>query len=78
MSIPSQVSGPYDTCCGFGPLVMDGYGFCYNIRSHDLLIATSAMTSNPETDLHLFRDAVQESLHDMHNLAVQNGFNSNL
>lgn len=69
--MPFQVSGIHEAFVAFGPLVMDGYGLCYNIRDRDFLVGISCMNSHPDTDSRKFRDALAESLGEMHDLCVQ-------
>jgi carnitine O-acetyltransferase len=64
----SQVSGLAEACVGFGPLVMDGYGCCYNIREHDLMFGLSCMKSCNETSVTAFKDAMEQSMLEMHDL----------
>ena len=40
-----KVSGASESFVCFGPLVMDGYGICYNIRERDLILGLSSMIS---------------------------------
>jgi len=74
----SQVSGSSESFVCFGPLVMDGYGICYNIRERDLILGLSSMLSCRETHLGDFRAAVEDSLVAMHDLFVKHGQTSNL
>eukprot|EP00095_Tigriopus_kingsejongensis_P010617 maker-scaffold795_size96016-snap-gene-0.24 protein:Tk10617 transcript:maker-scaffold795_size96016-snap-gene-0.24-mRNA-1 annotation:"carnitine o-acetyltransferase isoform x2" len=66
----SQVSGKSESFVCFGPLVMDGYGCCYNIRDYDFLIGLSAMKSCPETNVSTFHDVLEECLNHMHDICV--------
>ncbi len=74
----SQVSGKYEAFVCFGPLVMDGYGICYNIRDEDLLIGLSDMKSCKDTSVDRFRDELENSLNDMHDLCVAHSQKANL
>ena len=65
-----QVSGKSESFVCFGPLVMDGYGACYNIRDYDLIFGLSAMRSCEDTSVDAFHDAVVDSLNDMHDLCI--------
>ena len=80
LSIPArlQVSGASESFVCFGPLVMDGYGICYNIRERDLILGLSSMRSCGETHLGDFRRAIEDSLVAMHDLFVRHGQTSNL
>jgi carnitine O-acetyltransferase len=66
----SQVSGKYEAFVCFGPLVMDGYGICYNIRDQDLIIGLSNMKSCKDTSVDAFNEALDKSLIEMHDLCV--------
>ena len=74
----SQVSGLSPSFVCFGPLVADGYGVCYNIREHDLILGLSSMHSCGETNLGDFRRAIESCLVAMHDLCVQHGRAANL
>ena len=66
----SQVSGEFEGSVSFGPLVPDGYGCCYNIREGDFLFGLSSMRSCGETNTVAFKRALNDSLVDMHDVAV--------
>ena len=72
------MSGASESFVCFGPLVMDGYGICYNIRERDLILGMSSMLSDRETNLGDFRRAVEDTLVTMHDLFVRHGQTSNL
>lgn len=61
----SQVPCKADLCMGFGPVVPNGYGVCYNPKEEDLLFSVSAYNSSPETDAYKFGDKLSESLRDL-------------
>ncbi|XP_017769872.1 PREDICTED: carnitine O-acetyltransferase-like isoform X1 [Nicrophorus vespilloides] len=67
----SQVATKCDAFMCYGPLVMDGYGCCYNPRSNNINFAVSSMHSNPDTRSSQFREALEHSLLDMHDILVR-------
>ena len=69
----SQVGGASASYLCFGPLVPDGYGVCYNPRASDLLLPCSALRSCPSTSALDFRAALESSLLEMRELAVERG-----
>lgn len=67
----SQVATKCDGFMSYGPLVMDGYACCYNPREHDMNFAIAAMNSMQETSAIKFRQALDDSLMDMHNVLLK-------
>lgn len=67
----SQVATKCDGFMCYGPLVMDGYGCCYNPRDNDMNFAISSMVSNRETSSDKFHEALETSLMDMHNVLLK-------
>lgn len=55
----------------YGPLVPDGYGCCYNPRKDSIVFGTSALNSSPETQSAIFKEALEQSLEDMHRVLVE-------
>ncbi|XP_068244229.1 carnitine O-acetyltransferase-like isoform X1 [Palaemon carinicauda] len=74
----SQVPARCEAFMCFGPLVPDGYGCCYNPRPNNIMFGTSAFNSSPETDSATFREALEKSLMDMHDVLLQDGLKSKL
>ena len=68
----TQVSGRYEVATGFGPLVMNGYGICYNNRAHSIVASVSAHNASDETSAIRFREELERSLMDMHDVCVLN------
>lgn len=68
----SQVATKCEAVMGYGPLVHNGYGCCYNPRANDIYFAVSCFVDNPETNTEIFRKALEESLMDMHSLLARN------
>lgn len=66
----SQVPAKCDAVMGYGPLVPDGYGCCYNPRDNEINFAISACNSSPETSTDRFREALEQSLTEMHDALV--------
>ncbi|KAI4464457.1 carnitine o-acyltransferase [Holotrichia oblita] len=69
----SQVATKCDGFMCYGPLVPDGYACCYNPRSNDMNFAVSAFVEDPTTSAPKFREALEKSLLDMHNVLVKIG-----
>ncbi|KAJ8983433.1 hypothetical protein NQ317_005898 [Molorchus minor] len=67
----SQVATKCDGFMCYAPLTVDGYGCCYNPRPYDINFGVSAFVKCPETSAHQFREALENSLHDMHNILVK-------
>lgn len=67
----SQVATNCDGFMCYGPLVDNGYGCCYNPRPKDMNFAVSAFASDPETNATRFREALEQSLLDMHNVLAK-------
>lgn len=68
----SQVACKCDGFMCYGPLVPDGYATCYNPRDNDINFATSAFVEHPETDCNKYRNALEQSLQDMHDVLLKN------
>lgn len=69
----SQVATKCDGFMCYGPLVPDGYGCCYNPRTNDMNFAVSAFVEDPGTSAAKFRETLENSLLDMHNVLVKTG-----
>ena len=64
------MSGKYPVFTAFGPLVRNGYGICYNNREHGLLASISAHNASDETSAIRFREELERSLMDMHDVCL--------
>lgn len=53
---------------GFGPVVSDGYGICYNPQKRQMLFAVSSFKKSRETDTTKFTMNLFEALHQMKNI----------
>lgn len=53
---------------GYGPVVPDGYGCCYNPCPESITFSISAFHSSESTKASLFAQAVQDSLIAMQDL----------
>ena len=73
-----QVPARCEAFMCFGPLVPDGYGCCYNPRGDAIYFGISAFNSSPETDSATFRNALEQSLMDMHDVALKEGLKAKL
>ncbi|KAL3281380.1 hypothetical protein HHI36_004590 [Cryptolaemus montrouzieri] len=67
----SQVATKCSGVMAYGPLVPNGYGCCYNPRPKDIFFALSCFEDNPETNITTFKNALENSLIDMHNLLAK-------
>ncbi|GLH09742.1 Choline O-acetyltransferase-like Protein [Gryllus bimaculatus] len=67
----SQVAGKCEAFMCYGPLVNDGYACCYNPRANEIHMGISAFKSCPDTSASKFKDALEESFDDMHNVLVK-------
>lgn len=67
----SQVACKIDGFMCYGPVVMDGYGTCYNPRDDDIKFGISCMVSNPETDATKYREELEKSLMEMHDMLAK-------
>ncbi|XP_014666194.1 PREDICTED: carnitine O-acetyltransferase-like [Priapulus caudatus] len=61
----SQVPSKANSIMSFGPVVPDGYGFCYNPRPESINICITANNSNPKTSSRKLKEAIKQSLRDM-------------
>ncbi|XP_049691760.2 carnitine O-acetyltransferase isoform X1 [Helicoverpa armigera] len=68
----SQVACKCDGFMCYGPLVPDGYATCYNPRDNDINFATAAFVKHPDTDCDKYRNALEQSLQDMHDVLAKN------
>lgn len=62
----SQVASKFPACLCFGPVVPDGYGFCYNPMENQILYSVSALKSHPKTQAKDLGDAMAKALNDVH------------
>ncbi|XP_067001484.2 carnitine O-acetyltransferase isoform X2 [Anabrus simplex] len=67
----SQVAANCDGFMCYGPLVPDGYGCCYNPRANEIILGVSAFNSSPETSALKFREALEQSFNDMHDVLLK-------
>ncbi|KAK5608532.1 hypothetical protein CRENBAI_024005 [Crenichthys baileyi] len=67
----SQVPSKTDCVMCFGPVVPDGYGFCYNPMEDHINFAVSSFNSCKETDAGDLAGAVEEALLDLKRLLEQ-------
>lgn len=52
----------------YGPVVPDGYGVCYNPRSHNIIVCITAFKANPDTQADYFANTLEGSLLQMQEL----------
>ena len=64
MQIPSE----HEVIAGFGAVVPDGYGICYNSMKSKYFISISSFWQCPRTDSAKFGTALKESLREMRNV----------
>uniref|UniRef100_A0A1E1X2A9 Putative carnitine o-acyltransferase cpt2/yat1 n=1 Tax=Amblyomma aureolatum TaxID=187763 RepID=A0A1E1X2A9_9ACAR len=62
----SQVATQCDAVMFYGPLVKDGYGCCYNPQAQTVTFGLSSFNSSSATSTAKFRNALEESLTQMH------------
>lgn len=67
----SQVATKCDGFMVYGPLTPDGYGCCYNPRPNDINFGVSAFKNHPDTSANKYRQALEESLKDMHDVLAK-------
>ncbi|KAK3595681.1 hypothetical protein CHS0354_026899 [Potamilus streckersoni] len=56
--------------CGYGPVVQDGYGVCYNPLPDKIIFCVSSFKSCPETSSDLFTATIESSFLQMHELCL--------
>ncbi|XP_033180839.1 choline O-acetyltransferase [Bombus impatiens] len=61
----SQVTSKNDAIIGYGPVVPDGYGCAYNLRSNAIIFSVSAFHSDGRTNATRFAQTLKQSLWDM-------------
>lgn len=61
----SQVTSKNDAIIGYGPVVPDGYGCAYNLRSNGFIFSVSAFHSDGKTNATRFVQTLEQSLRDM-------------
>ena len=62
----TQVPVPnHDICLGFGAVVPDGYGVCYDPQKKKFLICVSSYFDCSDTDSKLFTTKLEESFREM-------------
>ncbi|XP_076763908.1 choline acetyltransferase [Xylocopa sonorina] len=61
----SQVTSKNDAIIGYGPVVPDGYGCAYNLRSNGFIFAVSSFHSDGKTNATRFAQTLEQSLRDM-------------
>ncbi|XP_071441839.1 carnitine O-acetyltransferase-like [Hetaerina americana] len=66
----SQVAGKCDSFMCYGPLVADGYACCYNPRPKEINFGTSAFKSCHDTNAEKFRQALEKSFIEMHDVLL--------
>lgn len=64
----SQVPCKSATVLCFGPVVPDGYGFCYNPRPNEIMFVVTAFRSSPETDSNRLAQTLCDSLVEIKSL----------
>ena len=60
----------HDVFLCFGAVVSDGYGVCYCLQDHRIILVVSSFKSCPETDSALFGSKLMESMREMQAVLV--------
>ncbi|XP_065917320.1 carnitine O-acetyltransferase-like isoform X2 [Dysidea avara] len=68
----SQIPSEHGIISGFGAVVPDGYGVCYNPMKSKYLISISSFWQCPQTNSAKFGTALKESLKEMRNVLNSN------
>eukprot|EP00117_Sycon_ciliatum_P031805 scpid51630/ scgid24814/ Carnitine O-acetyltransferase; Carnitine acetyltransferase len=58
----SQVPSAHESFLSFGPVVLDGYGLCYNPRPNSVLMTISSFRDCPTTDTQTFAEHLEQSM----------------
>lgn len=66
-----KVAAKFDGFMCYAPLVPDGYSTCYNPRANEINFATAAFNADKSTSAKMYRQALENSLIDMHNVLMQ-------
>lgn len=66
----SQISSQFRLVAGFGPVVSDGYGLCYNIMKDSINFSTSTWRNCQETDANKLRRYLEQTLIDGRDLLL--------
>ncbi|XP_067207502.1 choline O-acetyltransferase isoform X2 [Linepithema humile] len=66
----SQVTTKNDVIAGYGPVVPDGYGCAYNVRSNGFMFSVSAFHSDGRTNAMHFAQTLEQSLRDMMTMII--------
>ncbi|XP_078047041.1 choline acetyltransferase isoform X3 [Augochlora pura] len=61
----SQVTTKNDAIIGYGPVVTDGYGCAYNMRSNGFIFSVSAFHSDDRTNAKKFAQTLEQNLRDI-------------
>ncbi|KAK2582413.1 hypothetical protein KPH14_004731 [Odynerus spinipes] len=61
----SQVTTKEPAVVGYGPVVPDGYGCCYNIQKDSFMFHIAAFNSDDRTNSKCFAQTLEQSLRDM-------------
>lgn len=60
-----------DAVMCLGPMVLDGYGVCYNLRNESINVSVSCLKSNKETNSREFLEGLVLSIIDMKDLIIR-------
>jgi carnitine O-acetyltransferase len=58
-------------CPVFGPVVEDGYGFCYNLKQDQIYAGMTCFRSNGKTSTAKLEENLAQSLRDVHRVLVE-------
>ncbi|KAK2852630.1 hypothetical protein Q7C36_007831 [Tachysurus vachellii] len=73
----SQVPTTVEMFCCYGPVVLNGYGACYNPQSDHIIFCVSSFHDSPETSSDMFVKALVECLGEMQDLCNTQAKQSN-
>ena len=66
----STVPMPSNTFPAFGPVVLDGYGLCYNVKGDSIYAGISNFKADGSTCAHNLADSLQQSLLDINYILI--------
>ena len=74
----SQVPSKNEALLCFGPVVVDGYGLCYNPMEKKFLCAISSSAGHPRTDSSDFGEEIRKAFDDVRSLMMETSSSTNI